>query len=109
MALDPYRDHYYRCIGDLCRENRVSVVVVEVPHESNPKDSCSFRVDWERLLGEPVWRVGLPRDRLYDGLDRSDLQELYYNDHLNFNGNAHFTRVIAPALWRGLDDVQEEK
>ena len=42
--------------------------------------------------------VGVPPATLFQGLTDAEIDQFYYNEHLNANGCRLFTRTITPAL-----------
>jgi hypothetical protein len=53
-------------------------------------------IDWTAATGFPL--IGIPAAQLFKGLSDAEVTRLYYNDHLNNNGNRFFTRALIPTL-----------
>jgi hypothetical protein len=42
--------------------------------------------------------LGVPNSKLFKGLKPSEVDALYYDDHLNVNGMEYYTRAILPGV-----------
>lgn len=98
VPLSDYESHFVRLLLELLQTNGVNVMFLHIPMYS---ERAVEKVDelrpWpsEHGVGH---LVGVAPARLFRGLPDADIQNFYYNEHLNANGARRFTRAILPAL-----------
>lgn len=97
--LSPYQEHFLRLVFALLQQHQVKVTLVHVPLWSERLSTVvEERMDWPEVFGMPITIVGVPPAKLFEGLPNKEIDQFYYNEHLNANGARLFTRTITPAL-----------
>ena len=97
--LSRYQAHFLRLVFALLKKHQVKVTLVHVPLWSERhKTLVEERMLWPEVYGMPISIVGIPPATLYKGLTNEEIDQFYYNEHLNANGARLFTRTITPAL-----------
>ena len=93
--------HFALLLADLLRTNRVTGVVLHIPREAERNSgTVDERENWPAVLGKPIALVGIAPKVLFQGLDGTQIDRYYYDEHFNINGNEFFTTAITPALTR---------
>ena len=97
--LSKYQAHFLRLVFELLRERQVKVTIVHVPLSiERHKTTVEERLLWPEVYRMPMSIVGVPPATLFQGLTDAEIDQFYYNEHLNANGCRLFTRTITPAL-----------
>lgn len=97
--LSKYQAHFLRMVFSLLRQHQVKVTLVHVPLSTERhKTVVEERMYWPEVFGMPMSIIGVPPATLFKGLTDAEIDQFYYNEHLNANGGRLFTRTITPAL-----------
>lgn len=99
--LSTYQVHFLRLVFDLLQKHEVKVTIVHVPlWTERHKTVVEERMLWPEVFEMPMSIIGVPPATLFKGLTNEEINQFYYNEHLNANGARLFTRTITPALVR---------
>lgn len=99
QPLSSYQMHFLRRAFNLLNQYHVPVALVHVPLSiERHKTVVEERMFWPEVFGMEMSIVGVPPATLFKGLSDAEIDQLYYDEHLNANGNQLFTRTITPAL-----------
>ncbi len=104
----PYGFHFFSKLIQLVREKGTKLVILHLP-ESDDLDAPVIRMhqDWPERSGPTVFFVGIAPRHLFGPLPEPDRRRLFAQfDHLNENGQRHFTRALIPALLKVHDSNQ---
>lgn len=99
QALNSYQLHFVRLIFDLARQHRVHLAILNIPISRDRHSSVAVeRMFWPEVFGADVPIVGVPPATLFKEMSDAEIDQLFYDEHLNVNGSEYFTRAIAPAI-----------
>ncbi len=97
--IAPYQNYCLQKLVELLKEKRVPLAMINIPQHSESRNQKTVeRKNWAQVFDMDIPLVGVQPAILFDGLNDEQVKLLYYNEHLNINGNEFFTRVVLPAI-----------
>jgi hypothetical protein len=100
-SFGPYPRHFLKKMGDVLRENRVHLVILNLPcwWSEGRTNSVQEVARWPDIIGVPAELLHVPTAPLFAGRSDGEVQKLYADIiHFNKNGSEFFTPVITPAI-----------
>jgi len=99
QPLSPYQMHFLNLTFALLKQHGVTPVILHIPvWTERHSTTVDERMNWQTVFGSEIPMVGMPPAVLFAGMTDKQIDQLYYDEHLNVNGNEFFTRTITPAL-----------
>lgn len=94
-----YQNHYLKKLVELLKSKQVPLMMINVPQHTERRNAKAIEIqNWSETLGFEVPLIGIPPATLFAGLSEEEIKRLYYNEHMNINGNGFFTRAILPGI-----------
>jgi hypothetical protein len=99
--------YFARKLAALAQAHRTRLTCLNVPFYENRKSSfIQERFYWPEAMQTPVNMVGISPAVLFASLPEKDVSNLFWDAyHFNENGQAYFTRLLAPSLIALYDDT----
>jgi len=99
QPLSPYQMHFLKLTFELLKKHGVTPVVLHVPVWTERHSSTvDERMNWQQVFNTQAPVIGVPPTILFSGMTDAQIDQFYYDEHLNVNGNEYFTRIITPSL-----------
>ncbi len=99
QPLSQYQTHLLVATLELLSKHQVPIVILHVPtSQERYSGVVTERMFWPDALGKDIPIVGVPPATLFAGMNDAEIDQLFYDEHLNLNGSELFTRTITPAI-----------
>ncbi len=99
-ALLDFQAVYNHKLFDLARSQAISIATIHLPlYRYRHEKTIGERANWAEVMNNPnIAMIGVPNSVLFAGLNEADLDNFYYDDHMNVNGAAFYTKAILPGI-----------
>ncbi|MGH9903975.1 MAG: hypothetical protein ACRD8U_00160, partial [Pyrinomonadaceae bacterium] len=99
QPLSPYQMHFLRLTTELVRRHNLPVAILNIPLYRQRRDTTvEERMNWSLVFGLEMPIIGVPPATLFHGLTDSEINNCFYDEHMNINGSDLFTRTVTPAI-----------
>ena len=99
QPLSQYQTHFLVATLELLSKYQVPIVILHVPTSQERYSTVvTERMFWPDALGKDIPIVGVPPATLFAGMNDLEIDQFFYDEHLNLNGSELFTRTITPAI-----------
>jgi len=89
---------------NLFKENSIKLVWINIPQWQHRRAKSINTNSLFQKQDDHSDFIGITGHLLFNELKDADIKKLYYNNHLNANGNAYFTQAITPTLVKLYED-----
>ena len=99
--IPDWQAHFAHLFARLLQKHGTQPVMLYLPVLADcPSHVIPERTFWPKII-DGITLLGIPPAKMFDGLTDAELHKIFGDPfHLNQNGQAYFTRLITPALFR---------
>lgn len=99
QALSQYQAEFLSATFTLLSKHQTRILILHVPTSQERHSAVvTERMFWPAVLGQDVPIVGVPPAALFVGMGDAEIDQFFYDEHLNVNGSELFTRTVTPAI-----------
>lgn len=99
QALSQYQGEFLSSTFTLLSKYQTRILILHVPTSQERHSAVvTERMFWPAVLGQDVPILGVPPAALFAGMSDAEIDQFFYDEHLNINGSELFTRTVTPAI-----------
>ncbi|MBF0435685.1 MAG: hypothetical protein HQL77_09970 [Magnetococcales bacterium] len=106
-----YQSTYIKHIFRIARNRGVAIATFHVPiYKFRKEKTMGEVVNWATHYPEfNLAMLGIPSSELFKGLSEEQLRNMYYDNHMNVNGAAYYTKALLPGILALYDNATHQK
>jgi hypothetical protein len=99
QALSQYQSEFLSATFMLLSKHQTRVLILHVPTSQERHSAVvSERMFWPAVMGQDVPILGVTPATLFAGMSDAEIDQFFYDEHLNVNGSELFTRTVTPGI-----------
>ena len=91
---------YNQKLFELAKSKSIAIATIYLPLYSQRHDIfIEELINWRDFSNNPkLQMIGIPNQQLFKNLSEKQIDNMYYDQHLNVNGAIYFTKAILPSV-----------